>query len=36
MVVNLRSTKMNKVNVLGVFNGHKKTVALKPLLRSQK
>jgi hypothetical protein len=27
MVVNQKSTKMNKVNVLDVFNGHKKTVA---------
>lgn len=36
MVVNSKSTKMNKVNVLDVFNGHKKTVAFKPLFRSQK
>jgi hypothetical protein len=36
MVVNRNSTKMNKVNVLDVFNGHKKTVAFKPLFRSQK
>lgn len=38
MVVNLNGAKMNKVNVLDVFNGHKKTVALNPffLFRSQK
>lgn len=36
MVVNPKGATKNKVNVLGVFNGHKKTVAFKPLFRSQK
>lgn len=32
MVVNSMGTKMNKVNVLDVFNGHKKTVAFKTFI----